>query len=379
MLPKVDMSSRLSAQFRQAPTRYKPLSRIAVGGMAEVWRAEASFESGGHHEVAIKRVLPQMGDEMYRAMFEDEARLGMLLDHENIVRVYDARSIGETYIMVMELVDGDALKGILERAHRRQACMPVPTALFIARALARSLAYVHQARDDKGAPLGIVHRDVSPHNLLLGKDGSVKLTDFGLADASVHAHVRSEDMVGGKIGYLAPEIVLRQPMDHRIDLFAAGICLWEMLAGRRLFQGADEGETVRMLARCEIPSLQRINGRVTPEVDALVAKMLAKNPEERFLDGAAMVAALDDAIERMDRNVSAKDIALVVGLHLAQEGREKPAKPTLAELGVAELLAQELDEFAQAAQVGQVALDPNEFALGITSGVRRNPLYRNDD
>ena len=255
-------STRLSTKLRRAPTRYRPLSRIATGGMAEVWRAEATFEDGGSHEVAIKRVLPQMGQPLYRAMFEDEARLGMLLRHPNIVRVYDARDIGGTFIMVMELVDGDSLKSVLERAHGRGACMPVATALHITRELIRALDYVHTAMDGDGNHLGILHRDISPHNLLLGKNGDVKLTDFGLADARVHEHARSEDLVGGKLGYLAPEIIRRQKADHRIDLFAAAITCWEMLAGRRLFQGNDDRETLMRVGRCQVPSVRDYNSSV---------------------------------------------------------------------------------------------------------------------
>jgi len=368
-------TSRLSARLRRAPTRYRPISRIAVGGMAEVWRAEAMFDDGGTHEVAIKRVLPQMGEPLFRSMFEDEARLGMLLGHRNIVRVYDARDVGGTFIMVMELVDGDSLKSILERAHQRGACMPVATALFIGRELARALAYVHTATDEQGKHLGIIHRDVSPHNLLLGKNGDVKLTDFGLADATVHEHARSEDLVGGKLGYLAPEIIFRQPTDHRIDLFAVAIVMWEMLAGRRLFQGADDSETVRRVAACEVPSLRKFNERVPGDVDDLIRRMLDKNPDRRLASAEQLAQALDVLVQRTDRYVSNKDIALVVGLHLAQKRRNEPKEET--PLGVAELLAQELTEFT-AGGSGDEALDPNDFALGITSGVRRNPLYSED-
>src|SRR5690242_4061505 len=120
---------RLSVRLRQSPTRYRPVSRLAVGGMAEVWKAEASFPDGEVHDVAIKRVLPGQHDVLFRTMFEDEARLGMRLRHPNIVRVYDARDIGGTFIMVMELVDGDTLKGLLDPAHRRGAPMPLPAAL----------------------------------------------------------------------------------------------------------------------------------------------------------------------------------------------------------------------------------------------------------
>ena len=233
-----DSRGRLSTRLRRAPTRYRPLSRIAVGGMAEVWKAEASFEAGDGHIVAIKRVRPEIaGQPTYLAMFQDEARLGMLLRHPNIVRVYDVREIAGTYIMVMELVDGVALKALLDVAVAHERPMPMGPALYVARELARALDYAHQARDARGEPLGVIHRDVSPHNLLLGSDGKVKLTDFGLADATINVASVEDGLSGGKLGYLVPEIVQQQRGDQRVDIFAFGIVLWEMLAGRRLFVG----------------------------------------------------------------------------------------------------------------------------------------------
>ncbi len=356
-------------RLRHAPTQYEAKSRIAVGGMAEVWRAEAIFENGERHPVAIKRVLPNKADTTFRAMFEDEARLGMQLRHPNIVRVYDARDIGGTYIMIMELVDGDTLKGVLDGAHARKACMPLPMALHIGRELCKALDYAHYATNQKGKPLGIIHRDVSPHNLLLGKDGAVKLSDFGLADASMHESLRDEDLVGGKLGYLAPEVIQQLPPDHRIDIFAVGILLWEMLAGRRLFQGASDRETLMNVARCDIPSLRELNPRVGADLEVVVRKLLSRNRETRFADARAASRALEGLIEEFDGEASADDVSLVVGMHLANRPKPREDRP----LAVADLLAHELRAFAEAAQgtvvdMGAEPLDPGEFDVG---GLRR--------
>lgn len=375
MLPTTmgSRDARISTQFRRAPTRYRPVARLAFGGMAEVWRADAVFEDGSAHPVAIKRVLPELGGgsaserAMFRAMFEDEARLGMILRHDNVVRVYDARDVGGTFIMVMELVDGDTLKGLLEPAWARGVGMPIPSALHVARELAAALAYIHTCRDDQGTHLGIVHRDVSPHNLLLGRDGGVKLTDFGLADAH-GSSARSPDLIGGKLGYLAPEIVLQRRTDQRIDTFAAAICLWEMLAGRRLFQGRDDGETVRNVARCEVPSLRAIRDDVPDEVDRFVRACLAADPEARP-HAEGMADALGALVRRHGDGVSARDVALLVGLHVARRDREK-VEPSVVELGLAELLASELEDFVQQQRGGEAPLDPREFELGLTGGPR---------
>lgn len=335
-----------------------------------MWRADAEFEDGGVHRVAIKRVLPNLGQPLFRAMFEDEARLGMLLNHPNIVRVYDARDVGGTFIMVMELVEGDSLKGLLERAHQRGACMPVGAALYVARELSAALDYVHRAQDGEGNHLGIIHRDVSPHNILLGRDGAVKLTDFGLADARMHETARSEELVGGKLGYLAPELVLQKGNDYRIDLFAIGIVLWEMLGGRRLFLRDTDVETVRAVAQCQVPSLCTINPSVPKQVDDVVQMILNPNPDQRLGGARRVYESLDLLLRRIDREVSHRDISLLVALHMAQ--RDSKKREERLDLGFGELLAQELDEFV-ARDGGDAPLDPLDFGASVRSGVRTRP------
>jgi serine/threonine protein kinase len=371
--------TRLSSRLRRAPTRYRPVSRIAAGGMAEVWRAEALFETGDRHMVAIKRVLPELAaDPLYRSMFEDEARLGMKLRHANVVRVYDARDIAGTYLMIMELVDGTSLKALLDKAHRREACMPVPTALFMLRELARALDYAHVAQDATGAHLGIIHRDVSPHNVLLGRKGVVKLADFGLANAAVHQTMRSKDLVGGKIGYLAPEVIMQKPADHRIDIFAAGIVLWEALAGRRLFEGKDDPETVRNVVRKEVPPPSIYNSAIPPEVDDLVARALDRNPDRRIPSARVLIEMAEACIATVDAEVGPKDVGLLVGLHLAGV-----RQPKLEATGL-DILARELEAFVDEAaavefDMGAQPLDPASFSIGSSSGVRPLPSEDHDE
>jgi len=349
--------------------------------MAEVWKARAVLETGESYYVAVKRVLPELAkQDLYRSMFEDESRLGMLMRHPNVVRVYDAREVAGTYLMVMELVDGTALKSLLDRAHDRGACMPVAAALHVIRQLALGLDYAHLATDERGQHLGIIHRDVSPHNVLLSRNGAVKLADFGLANAAVHQTMRTEELVGGKLGYLAPETVLQKPADHRIDIFAAGIVLWEMLAGRRLFHDDADATTVRNVVRKTIEPVSKYNSSVTPEVDALVHRVLDRNPDKRIASARALVEDVDAVLKSVDPRVGARDVSLLVGLHLAG-GRAEPATR-----GGLDALAGELDAFVDAAggaqyDLGAQPLDPSQFGAGLDqaeSGVRPMPNEEDD-
>jgi len=349
----------LSMELRRAPTRYEPTQRIAVGGMAEVWRANAIFDDGGKHPVAIKRVIPSIADTLFRTMFLDEARLGMLLRHPNIVRVYDARDIDGTCIMVMELVEGESLRSLTRAAHRAKRSMGVPIAVYVVQELAKALAYAHRARDATGRGLAIVHRDVSPQNVLLGVDGAVKLTDFGLADATVHEHVRGEDMIGGKLGYLPPEVIRREDSDHRADLFALGVVFWEMLAGRPLFGGRGERETIRAIARCEVPALAGTM-QEGEEADAIVRKLITKDPDDRLNDAAVLASLLRQLTERKQWDVGPKRVTAAVLQHRADGGRRTRVPQ------VTTLLADELAKFAEATadtpfDMGAMPLDPSRF------------------
>lgn len=353
-------NQRLTLRLRSPQTRYRPVSRIAAGGMAEVWRGEATLATGDVVPVAIKRVLPNLEDPNFLTMIEDEARLGMLLRHPNVVRVYDARNIGGTYIVIMELVDGDTLKGLLDATIGRP--MPIAAALFIGRELLRALGYAHAANDDKGSPLALVHWDVSPHNLLLGRDGAVKLSDFGLADATTNKHQKAEGMVGGKFGYLAPEVIRQQRPDHRIDIFAAGIVLWEMLAGRRLFQGKDDRETIQMVARCEIPRLSDSNPDIPPQIDEFLAGLLHADPDQRYGTGGEAAEALDVLVDWIEPKIASLDVGLMLSVHAAlrAQRRELEQRP----LEVFDMLMQELEAFAAQAAGDtdfSAPLDPSLF------------------
>src|SRR6185437_1218894 len=242
--------------------RYRVLKRLASGGMAEVFVAESAGIEGFRKQVAIKRVLPQLSKkEQFIAMFLDEARLSAHLSHSNVVSVFDIGVGDGTYFIVMEYVDGADLKAVMDHSRKLARPIPVESAVYIARRICQGLAYAHELKSD-GKSLEIIHRDITPANVLITKHGEVKIVDFGLAKASSQLAESDAGVIKGKFGYLAPETVMEKPVDQRVDVFALGIILWEMLAGRRLFQGETDFQTVRQVRDAVIPPISRINEAV---------------------------------------------------------------------------------------------------------------------
>ncbi|HTQ04429.1 MAG TPA: serine/threonine-protein kinase [Polyangiaceae bacterium] len=297
----------------QPAQRYKVLERIAAGGMAEVFRAESAGLEGFKKLVAIKRVLPHLSEKkQFIGMFLDEARVGAHLSHSNCVQVFDIGVGDNTYFIVMEFVDGSDLKGVIE--HRRTIGQPVPVeeACLITVRICEGLAYAHELVDNKGQSLHIVHRDMSPPNVLLTRHGEVKIVDFGLAKANSQLEKSEPGIIKGKFSYLSPEAAQGLPVDARTDVFAVGIILWEMLAGRRLFLGESDLETVRMVQRAEIPPLRAINPKVPLELERVLAKGLAADPARRYQTAREFGRDLNQILFHIGRAVSSFDIAQLV-------------------------------------------------------------------
>ncbi|MCS6857243.1 MAG: serine/threonine protein kinase, partial [Sandaracinaceae bacterium] len=238
--------------------------RIEAGGMAEVFKGEAISVQGFRKQVAIKRVLPHLAqNKSFIAMFLDEARLGARLSHANIVSVFDIGSADNTYFIVMEYVDGCNLRTMFEQHQKAKKTIPLKEAIYIIIEVCKGLSFAHELQDENGRELGIVHRDISPANILISKRGEVKITDFGLAKAATQLEKTDPGVIKGKFSYLSPEAARGEPVDARADVFAVGIVLWEMLAGRKLFLGQSDYETIKLVQQAVVPSLSQIN----PQVD----------------------------------------------------------------------------------------------------------------
>ncbi len=290
--------------------RYTVLERLGGGGQAEVFRGVSESLQGFKKPVAIKRVLPNLTtNPQFVAMFLDEARLSLFLQHANIVQVFDiSKAEDGTYFLVMEFVDGCDLKALINHLGA-SGPIDIGLTIYIMIEAAKGLHYAHTLdHPQTGQPLDIVHRDVSPPNIMLSKNGEVKVVDFGLAKAASQAEITEKGMVKGKFSYLAPEAAYGKPLDARADVFALGIITWEMLTGRRLFYGDDPHQTIQLVRAARIPSIPALNPKVTPELDAIVRKALARDPAQRTATAADFADELaqhlfDRALKVTARNV----------------------------------------------------------------------------
>jgi len=296
--------------------------------MAEVFRAEALGLQGFKKQVAIKRVLAHLASkESFIKMFLDEARLSARLSHSNCVQVFDIGVGDGTYFIVMEFVDGANLRGIIDTLKAANRPFPVEEAVYIAIELCKGLQYAHYLVDENGQHLGIVHRDMSPPNVLITKHGEVKIVDFGLAKAHTQLEKSEPGVIKGKFSYLAPEAARGQEVDARADIFAIGIMLWELLAGKRLFLGKTDLETVQMIQRSIVPPITRIRPDVPPELEPILARALASDPNQRYQTSRDLGADLNAFLYRFGQHpVSDFEIGDLVNSAMEHRRREREAQ-----------------------------------------------------
>jgi eukaryotic-like serine/threonine-protein kinase len=270
---------------------YLLLDRIAVGGMAEVFVAIRRDDPAGRL-LAVKRLLPTLvEDEALIRMFLDEARLVVQLDHPAILAIHELGKIGDGYYIAMDYLPGQDLRALLDGLRARGEALPVALGASIAARIAEALDHAHRTRDVRGAALRVVHRDVSPGNVLLGFDGSVRIIDFGIAQAALRAG-GEDGALRGKLGYMSPEMVRALPVDRRSDVFALGAVLHELLTGARLFAGGTALQVLERVRSADVapPSLAR--PEVPAALDAVVLRALAREPEERFAWASELAHAL---------------------------------------------------------------------------------------
>lgn len=316
--------STIPAPLRLGP--YELLRRLATGGMAEVYLARRAGPHGFQKLVAVKRILPQFArDADFVAMFVDEARVCARLGHPNIVQVFDfGEQDGELY-MAMEYVDGTTAARLVRAAAGQAEDLPLDVCLHITLSILRALDYAHNARDDEGKPLALVHRDVSPGNVLIDRTGAVKLTDFGIARAAEIERRTDAGQLKGKLGYMSPEQVVGRELDARSDIFTLGIVLAEMLILRPLFSGGKELDVLLRIRDADLSAIDRATGRVPDDVRSVLFRALSRDPALRWPSAAAFADALEDVMRRRRLQVGPSRLATLIeklGLVTGAESEE---------------------------------------------------------
>jgi serine/threonine-protein kinase len=327
------------SQHHHQQQRYRVIEKLASGGMAEVFRAESAGLEGFKKQVAIKRVLPHLSEKKkFISMFLDEARLSAHLSHSNCVQVFDIGVGDNAYFIVMEYVDGADLKAVLETLKKQGRTLPIEEAVFIAIKICEGLCYAHELMDSEGRAFGVVHRDVSPPNVLMTKYGEIKIVDFGLAKASSQLEKSEPGIIKGKFSYLSPEAALGKEVDHRTDIFAVGIILWEMLASRRLFMGDTDFATVKLVQQAAVPSISQTNPKVPTDLERILNKALARDPAQRYQSAREFAVSLNDFLYRYGKAVGSFKIATLVQSTVRDKQRARPLQGSIIDKLIEEAL-----------------------------------------
>lgn len=272
--------------------RFFLLERLAVGGMAEIYKAKTYGAEGFEKLLAIKRILPHCSaDTEFIRMLIDEAKLSVLLSHANIVQTYDLGKVGEDFFIAMEFISGVNLRDILYRCRDRKMLIPPELAVYIVSEICKGLDYAHRKTDAHGNPLGIVHRDVSPQNILISYEGEVKIVDFGIAKAAMNISHTMAGILKGKIAYMSPEQALGKPIDPRTDVFSNGIILYECLTGQKLFTGESQFEVLKKIRTTKV-SATKLPEHLPAQLRNIIATALAYFPKDRYQSAGDMQSDL---------------------------------------------------------------------------------------
>ncbi len=302
---------------------YKLVRQIAVGGMAEIYLARSLGDAGFEKYVALKMIHPNFSqDRHFIQMLVEEAKISVYLNHVNIAHVFDLGRIGDTYYIAMEFVDGADLYHVMRRITERGMSMPHHVAAYIAHEVCAGLDYAHRCRDQLGRPLNIVHRDMSPQNVLVSRAGEIKVVDFGIAKAALRASQTEVGVIKGKYYYMSPEQAWGKPLDHRTDIFSAGVVLYEILAGQMLYLEEDVGRLLDMVRRADIPPLHTKRPDVPRELEAIVMKAVARDPRQRWQSALEFGQALEQFLVRSAPAFPIPELQRIVAIALEEVEEE---------------------------------------------------------
>jgi serine/threonine-protein kinase len=327
----------LDAPGRVIVGKYELVSPAGEGGMAVVWKALVRGAGSFQKPVAIKRIqASKNSDPSFIKMFEEEARVGSQIQHPNVVQILDfGRDEEGGYYLVMEWVEGLDMFQWVRSYHRASKATPWPLVAAIGIEVLRGLGAAHDRRTDSGEPAPVIHRDVSPSNVLLGVNGTAKLTDFGLARAMDRASMTRPNVIKGKLAYCAPELISGAKANPRTDIFGLGVVLWEAIAQKRLFTGKNDLEVLLAVRKGAIPSLTTEREDVPAPLDTVIQQALAQSPEERFQTATEMARALASVLRTTTEQTDAEPLGASV--RAARERLGKSAPSTAGQVAAAPL------------------------------------------
>ena len=311
--------------------RYELMKKLAAGGMGQVYLARQKGPVGFQKLLVVKRLLPHLSeDDEFIQMFLDEARIAALLNHPNIAQIYDLGEVDGIYYIAMEYVHGEAIAEVHKRAMQRKGTMPVALKCRVISDAAAGLDAAHHARSPSGRKLGLIHRDVSPQNVLVGFNGSVKIIDFGVAKAAGKLSQTTAGQIKGKHAYMSPEQAKGEPLDHRSDVFGLGTVFYELLTGTRLFKRESEMATLKAVVGAKIPPPSEVVPSIPKALDAVVIKALARNRDERFATAGDMQLAIEDFLFKQQQPSTTAHLAGFMREIYAEELEEEfSSEPTI--------------------------------------------------
>ncbi len=357
--------------------RYQLVKKIATGGMAQIYLARQLGLEGFEKLLVVKRILPHLAEnEDFITMFLDEARIAARLNHPNIVQIFDLGSIDDTFFIAMEYIHGEDVRRVQKKADAAARPIPVPLICRIIIEACAGLDYAHR-KGDGGRPLNIVHRDISPQNILVSFEGGVKVVDFGIAKAADQATVTKSGVLKGKYSYMSPEQAAGKPIDARTDIFALGVVLYELLTGTRLFKRSNDIATLQAVGDCQVTPPSQVNPALPQGLDAIVMRALEREREQRFPDARTMQQALEDWLLANKLPSSAVHLAsFMQALYAdrlqreADEGREKLIE-SVHESGIRSAEDERIERATPHSNAGQPK--PRTRSMRSSSGQRPPP------
>ncbi len=326
MLPTAKAARGALRPFKPVPFgRFTLVAPIAQGGMGEIYLAKSTFAGGLEKLCVIKKVIPALAhDEEFIGRFLDEARLLVKLQHGSIAQVYDTGKEGDEYWIALEFVDGKDVRRLEQRARELKVRVPFDCIAYLGTKVLEALAYAHRKKDEAGHEMNLVHRDISPQNVLISYEGEVKVIDFGLAKSKLSSGRTQPSMVMGKFFYMAPEQARNQPIDRRTDLYAVGVLLWELVAGKNPHEDVPPFEIMERVARPQVPPIESIVTDCPPSLAAVIGKAMQVDPAQRFSSAEEMRGRLSAALYEISVDAGPERLSLVLRESFAEEfGRER--------------------------------------------------------